>query len=58
MTTEKVLSEVSNNVSSIVDEFEISVSTAAFLTQTVQLDDATTVKFEIWCVFSDSKCFI
>jgi hypothetical protein len=32
-----------------IAEFD-SVATAAFLTQTVQLDDATTVKLEIWCV--------
>ena len=27
-------------------------STAAFLTQTVNLDDGTSVKFEIWCAYS------
>lgn len=26
-------------------------ATAAFLTQTVNLDDGMTVKFEIWCVY-------
>lgn len=27
-------------------------STAAFLTQTVNLEDGTSVKFEIWCAYS------
>ena len=35
---------------SVVNEFDKRVSIAAFLTQTVQLDDATTVKLEIWYV--------
>lgn len=34
-----------------------SVATAAFLTQTVQLDDATTVKLEIWCVYLASAMY-
>ena len=31
---------------------------AAFLTQTVTLDDQTTVKFEIWCVDSYDTCYL
>ena len=40
----------------IVDEHRCT--TAAFLTQTVTLDDQTTVKFEIWYSHPSRNCFV
>ncbi|KAH7886217.1 GTP-binding protein RAB5 [Phlebopus sp. FC_14] len=41
------------------DDYRESTIGAAFLTQTVTLDDQTTVKFEIWCVpIIVSPCFL
>ena len=55
MTTGRVPLEVCSVLRMLESQANTDHSAAAFLTQTVALDDGTNVKFEIWYALFDAR---